>query len=271
MELPSIEEAAKSPYALVAYSIGAVIALFGGLRLKQIRAASNAAKKGISGAALGRLIEQATNSKLPTTITGEEWIRNNRNNSVAMLGLAAIICFTTVAVVVLVGSKKASPLEIGSNYPGSNGNLAPDPLRGFSGNPTGIHAILAPQLYNTKSPDGAAAVSIAPFAKIYNAKHQFVVIAVEAYTLDSQPIKEMRGIAYFRDGEGHLSVRADPMLADSDFFSNDGLSLQIPLLEFGWDRSVFGPAKHTVKLSAAIYINNTRIAMSDPIAYSFEW
>lgn len=107
--LRAIPTAAQSPYAIAAYGIAAILMLFGGFKLYQLKIAVGAIKKtGKNSPPLREIIEIATNTKLPDRITGEQWIRNNCLQAFTMIIIALIIAAIVVAVMAIELSGKAT-------------------------------------------------------------------------------------------------------------------------------------------------------------------
>jgi hypothetical protein len=111
--LEAIPSAAKSPLALGAYAIAAIVALFGGLKVMQLREVLSSIRKQprLSAADLKGLVEVATNTKLPSKISGEQWLRNNRQQSRLLLLLAVIIAATAVALATFTARAPVSRLS----------------------------------------------------------------------------------------------------------------------------------------------------------------
>jgi hypothetical protein len=102
--LKAIPNAATSPYALVAYAIAALLMAYGGFRLTQLRTILNGLKTrpDITPEQMREIIEIATNSKVPTTITAEEWLKNNRLQAKLFIAAALIIAAVVIACVAIV-------------------------------------------------------------------------------------------------------------------------------------------------------------------------
>src|SRR5262245_53161380 len=94
----SLPAAATSSYALVAYAICGALFLFRGAKVAMLRSVLRKIKD-VPRGERRHVIESVTNSVLPTAITAEEWIRNNRNRWVYLLCGALIVCASAVATV----------------------------------------------------------------------------------------------------------------------------------------------------------------------------
>lgn len=108
--LNALPEAAKSPLAIAAFCVCAVLAIYGGLRLKLVKAVLQRSRAGgnePSPAELRKWIELTTETKLPSRIDGEQWVRLKKIQAVVAIVLAGLI--TVVAVVALARESQVVP------------------------------------------------------------------------------------------------------------------------------------------------------------------
>lgn len=96
----SIPGAASSPYALAAYAIAAVMFLFAGARLSLARALL-AKIDSIPPEERRRTVEIATGTVLPTHISPEQWIRNNRLRWTFLLAASVLIVILVIVIVAI--------------------------------------------------------------------------------------------------------------------------------------------------------------------------
>jgi hypothetical protein len=121
--LKAIPAAASSPYALVAYLICAIVFLFAGARLRRIKAIMQQLQH-VPAAQRKEAIEIATETKLPSSISAEQWIRVNRLRWTFLIIVAAILAITTIAVIALTGARadttglKQQVIETGKDISG---------------------------------------------------------------------------------------------------------------------------------------------------------
>jgi hypothetical protein len=115
--LKAIPQAASNPMALTAFAIAALLFLFGGFKLVQLQLVLSPLKKrSLKPEQFREAIELALNTKLPKAITAQQWIRHNRQQNGAMLGLAVILALLTVAVVALLRPPPAkADLKVGKD------------------------------------------------------------------------------------------------------------------------------------------------------------
>ncbi|WP_431481667.1 hypothetical protein [Pseudomonas thivervalensis] len=108
----SIPAAASSPYALAAYAIAAVIFLFAGSRLRLAKVLLDKIDS-IPPEERRRTVEIATGTVLPTRISPEQWIRNNRLRWAFLLAASILIVILVIAIVAIVNpsAKKIEKLE----------------------------------------------------------------------------------------------------------------------------------------------------------------
>ena len=97
----SIPAAASSPYALAAYAIAAVVFLFAGARLRLAKALL-AKIETIPPEERRRTVEIAAGTVLPTHISPEQWIRNNRMRWSFLLSASFLIVILVIVIVALV-------------------------------------------------------------------------------------------------------------------------------------------------------------------------
>lgn len=114
----SIPAAASSPYALAAYAIAAVIFLFAGARLRLAKALL-ARIDSIPPEERRRTVEVATGTVLPTHISPEQWIRNNRLRWAFLLAASILIVMLVIAIVAMVNPTKANLEDIRSRAEGA--------------------------------------------------------------------------------------------------------------------------------------------------------
>lgn len=128
----SIPAAASSPYALAAYAIAAVIFLFAGARLRLAKALL-AKIDTIPPEERRRTVEIATGTVLPTHISPEQWIRNNRLRWAFLLAASILIVMLVIAIVAIVNPTKTD-LEVirnraeGAEFAALRGNYPLEPL-----------------------------------------------------------------------------------------------------------------------------------------------
>lgn len=116
--LQAIPTAASSPYALAAYAIAAVIFLFAGAKLRLTKMLLTQ----VSTMPLSerrRALEIATGTILPTNISAEQWIRNNRIRWFFLTLASLMIVVMVIATVAVVNTNKVprheyslQPLEL---------------------------------------------------------------------------------------------------------------------------------------------------------------
>jgi len=97
----AIPAAAASPYALAAYAIAAIIFLFAGARLRLAKTLL-AKIETIPPDERRRTVEIATGTVLPTSISPEQWIRNNRLRWAFLLAASILIVILVIAIIALV-------------------------------------------------------------------------------------------------------------------------------------------------------------------------
>jgi hypothetical protein len=97
----SIPAAASSPYALAAYAIAAVVFLFAGSRLRLAKLLLDKIDS-IPPEERRRTVEIATGTVLPTRISPEQWIRNNRLRWAFLLAASILIVILVITIVAIV-------------------------------------------------------------------------------------------------------------------------------------------------------------------------
>jgi hypothetical protein len=114
--LNSIRMAATNPLALAAYVVAAILMVYGGFKLKRLRIVMKTARK--TGATdLKKLVEVATNTKLPDNITGEQWLKNNRQQglyAITMAIIIAIVALLAIALFLFLQRSPAQPMPTGT-------------------------------------------------------------------------------------------------------------------------------------------------------------
>ena len=115
----SIPAAASSPYALTAYAIAAVIFLFAGARLRLAKALL-AKIDAIPPEERRRAVEIATGTVLPTHISPEQWIRNNRLRWAFLLAVSILIVILVTAVVAIANPSGRELDKLGSTIEDSS-------------------------------------------------------------------------------------------------------------------------------------------------------
>ena len=106
--LKTISVAAANPYAIVAYSIAAVLFLLAGQSLAKLRLVLQKIHT-VSPKDRKSVIEIATQTKLPDNITAEQWIKLTRMRMVFYLVGSLFICVTTITVVSITNNKTEKP------------------------------------------------------------------------------------------------------------------------------------------------------------------
>ncbi len=96
----AIPAAASSPYALAAYAIAAVIFLLAGARLRVAKMLLEKIET-IPPEERKRTVEIATGTILPTEISAEQWIRNNRTKWAFLLSVSVLVVILVIVVVAL--------------------------------------------------------------------------------------------------------------------------------------------------------------------------
>jgi hypothetical protein len=104
--LQAIPAAASSPYALVAYGICAVLFLFAGFKLRELRSVLRVIKD-VPAPQRAPLIQAVTGKILPARITAEQWIRNNRNQGILLVAGAIIVMGGAVGTVAFINRDPA--------------------------------------------------------------------------------------------------------------------------------------------------------------------
>ena len=133
----AIPAAASSTYALVAYFMCIVAFLFAGSRLRRIKTIVSRIESVPEGKRK-EVIEIATETKLPDTITAEEWIRLNRIRWVTFIIVAIILAATVVGVIALTRSRvdgakiEAQMTQIGKEITGHWRKIAHFQVVGFA-------------------------------------------------------------------------------------------------------------------------------------------
>lgn len=124
----SISVAAESPYAFAAYSICAIIFVVAGIRLQRTIALSRQIKN-IPASERRRALEIAADTVLPTSITAEEWIRNNKLKWGYSLASSVLIAACSVSVIAILSPTnfdKADINDINNNIENSKQDIISD-------------------------------------------------------------------------------------------------------------------------------------------------
>jgi len=98
--LSAIPAAASSPYAFGAYAICALLWLFGGAKLRELRSILRVIKD-VPASQRAALIQATTGRILPKHITAEQWIRHSRHQGFISLGAGMLIAASVVAIVAM--------------------------------------------------------------------------------------------------------------------------------------------------------------------------
>ena len=106
--LKAIPAAAAHPYALAAYAIAGVLLLLAGQNLRRLQLVL-ARLNEVPAAKRREVIEIATNTKLPESITAEQWIRLTRLRLSYLLAAAVLICTMAVVTIAMVREKERPP------------------------------------------------------------------------------------------------------------------------------------------------------------------
>jgi hypothetical protein len=101
--LSAIPDAARSGYAFGAYAICALLFLFGGAKLRELRSILGVIKD-VPASQRAALIQATTGRLLPKHITAEQWIRHSRNQGFISLGAGMLIAASVVAIVAMKNS-----------------------------------------------------------------------------------------------------------------------------------------------------------------------
>lgn len=109
--LSSIPAAASNPYSLTAYAIAALLFLFAGAKLRLAKLLL-AKITSVPMAERRRVLEIATGTVLPTHISPEQWIRNNRLRWIFLLLSALLIIILVVATVAIVNPTRKEIISI---------------------------------------------------------------------------------------------------------------------------------------------------------------
>lgn len=96
--LKFIPAAATSPYAYGVYAICAALFVLIGSRLRTVQTVLRRIEQ-VPTEDRRHVIESITNSVIPSTITAEQWIRNNRNRGVFQLAGVVAILVTALATI----------------------------------------------------------------------------------------------------------------------------------------------------------------------------
>ncbi|MGM4909368.1 hypothetical protein [Rhizobium sp. 768_B6_N1_8] len=115
----AIPAAAASPYALAAYAIAAIIFLFAGARLRLAKTLL-AKIDTIPPDERRRTVEIATGTVLPTNISPEQWIRNNRLRWTFLLAASILIVILVIAIIALVNPSAREIEKLGQSIEEGN-------------------------------------------------------------------------------------------------------------------------------------------------------
>jgi hypothetical protein len=99
--LSAIPAAATSNYAFVAYAICAVLFIFGGAKLRELRSILKQIAH-VPKSERVELIRTVTGKILPKHITAEQWIRNNRNQGFFSVAAAVLVLASAVGTVAIL-------------------------------------------------------------------------------------------------------------------------------------------------------------------------
>jgi hypothetical protein len=148
----SIPAAASSPYALAAYAIAAVIFLFAGARLRLAKLLLEKIDT-IPPEERRRTVEIATGTVLPTHISPEQWIRNNRLRWAFLLAASILIVILVTAIVAIVNPSRKEFDKLGATIEDGNQQVKLDLWR----NRYGIGQVSGSAWITIDLPDGKSA------------------------------------------------------------------------------------------------------------------
>lgn len=153
----SIPAAASSPYALAAYAIAAIIFLLAGARLRLAKALL-AKIDAIPPEERPRTVEIATGTVLPTHISPEQWIRNNRLRWAFLLSATFLIVILVIVIVALVNPADEKLGKLKDTFESGNQQVMIDLWRNRYGiGQVSGHAWITIDLLNEKSSSGLTA------------------------------------------------------------------------------------------------------------------
>jgi hypothetical protein len=110
--LKAIPDAAKSPLALAAYCVCAILFVYGGVRLRLvglILRQSRAGGREPTPAELTTIVELATETKLPSKVSGGQWVRIKRIQAVVAIVVAALIAIVAITAIAFGESPPPPP------------------------------------------------------------------------------------------------------------------------------------------------------------------
>lgn len=103
----AIPAAAKSPLALAAYAIAAILMAYGGFQFRQLRVVMRTIREmnkrqTIDDKTLIDVVGQVTGSPVPPSLTGAQWLVYARQRARTMVSIALLIAIFVVAVLALL-------------------------------------------------------------------------------------------------------------------------------------------------------------------------